>query len=530
MEKKQPDLFRLIHSLTKSEKRYFKIYASRHVIGRENNYLKLFSAIEQQKEYDEDALRKQFRREKFARQLAVTKNYLYKLIMESMRMYHADKTPEAQIRSLIQDAEFFMDRMFRSQAARVIERAKKLVYQYEAFTYLPELMRLERRLMTTEEYAGKTAASMDEFSAEWRLAIERINNLAQYWDLSARMFIIYLQHGSARTEADIRELKALMDSPLLTSEDAAQTFDAKEYFCHINGTYHFLQGDYINAHQFSRRHIELLEQQPDYVVHSPTRYLGRLSIYIFDSFKIQRYDEFFAGMEKIRNFRSLYPDAQGDRLEVELFKISTMLELYACIELGDTEKGLELAPAIEAGLERYGEFIEASLLLSFRFNLASLYFIAGRYEDALTRTNALLNSGQFDIREDIYGFLRVFNIILHYELGNDDLLEYLLKSTYRYLYTRNKIFKFESIALRLIRKLTTRRAGRDLLPIFRELREELLPLADDPYERKAFECIDVVSWLDSKIEGKPLVEVIRRKAGIDIQEQNNAGRNGHQAT
>lgn len=519
MEKKQPDLFRLIHSLSKSEKRYFKVYASRHVIGKENNYLKLFNAIEQQQEYDEDALRKQFRREKFARQIAVTKNYLYKLIMESMRIYHADKTPVAQIRNLIQDADFFMDRLFRSQASKVLERAKKLVYQHEAFTYLPEIMRLERVLMTYAEYNGKTTESIDEFTAECRLAVERIGNLAAYWDISARMFLVYLQQGSTRTEADMRAFRMLMDNPLLRDEDAAQTFEAKEYFYHINGTYYFMHGDYANAHRFSGRHIELLEQQPGYIERSPTRYLGRLSIYMFDSFKLKRYGDFFAGLEKIRNFRTLYPHAVGDRLELELFKVSTMTELFSCLELGDTATGLAIAPGIEAGLEHYGEFIENSLLLSFRFNIASLYFLAGQYKEALKRTNAILDSSEFDVREDIYGFLRVFNIILHYELGNDDLLEYLLKSTYRYLYTRKKIFKFESIVLRLIRKLTTRREGRDLIPIFRELRDELLPLADDPYERKAFEGIDFVSWLESKIEDKPLVEIIRRKAGLDAELQ-----------
>lgn len=517
MDKKQPDLFRLIHSLTKSEKRYFKVYASRHIIGRENNYLKLFNAMEQQKEYDEAAIRKQFRGENFVRQLGVTRNYLYKLIMESMRIYHADKTPQAQIRSLLHDADFFMDRLFTAQAARVIDRAKKLVYKHEAFSYLPEVLRLERRFMTSTEYAGKTAESIDNFSAEYMRALSYMGNLSQYWDLSARMFIMYINRGSMRSEEDERELRTLVEHPLLKSEEAALTFEAKEYYYHINGTYYFLQGDYDNAWKFSRKHIELLEQQPGYVEQAPTRYLGRLSIYIVDSSKLRHFDEFFAGLEKIKNFRTLYPQAQGERLDVEIFKLTAMLELYACIELGDTAKGLALVPFIEDGMTKYGEFLEKSLLLSFRFNLAGLYFLAGHYDEALRRTNDMLNAEQSDVRQDIYGFLRLFNIILHYEMGHDDLIEYLLKSTYRYLYTRKKIFKFESIALRLIRKLTTRRSGRDLVPIFRELREELRPLVDDPYERKAFEGIDVIAWLDSKIEGKPLVDIIRRRSGWQQQ-------------
>ena len=65
MKTNSDPLHQLIHSLSKGEKRSFKIYASRHVLGDENNYVKLFDAIEKQKEYDEEALLKKFKNEKF---------------------------------------------------------------------------------------------------------------------------------------------------------------------------------------------------------------------------------------------------------------------------------------------------------------------------------------------------------------------------------------------------------------------------------------------------------------------------------
>ena len=34
---------------------------------------------------------------------------------------------------------------------------------------------------------------------------------------------------------------------------------------------------------------------------------------------------------------------------------------------------------------------------------------------------------------------------------------------------------------------------------FRALRENLIPLAKDPYERRAFIYFDIISWLESKI-------------------------------
>ena len=54
------DLHKLIKSLSQSEKRFFKIYASRHVIGEQNNYVQLFDAIANQKNYNEKAIKEKF--------------------------------------------------------------------------------------------------------------------------------------------------------------------------------------------------------------------------------------------------------------------------------------------------------------------------------------------------------------------------------------------------------------------------------------------------------------------------------------
>ena len=82
--KRNDSLFRLIRSLSKSEKRFFKIYSERHVIGDQNNYVALFDTIDRQKSYNEEAIIKKFADRKFARRLPVAKNYLYELILKSM--------------------------------------------------------------------------------------------------------------------------------------------------------------------------------------------------------------------------------------------------------------------------------------------------------------------------------------------------------------------------------------------------------------------------------------------------------------
>ncbi|NNK81125.1 MAG: hypothetical protein HKO93_06480, partial [Flavobacteriales bacterium] len=49
-------LFDLVHSMTRSEKRYFKIYIRTHSSKHSDEYIQLFDMIDEQEEYDENAL------------------------------------------------------------------------------------------------------------------------------------------------------------------------------------------------------------------------------------------------------------------------------------------------------------------------------------------------------------------------------------------------------------------------------------------------------------------------------------------
>jgi len=79
----QDNLFQLIKSLSKNEKRYFRLSASTH--KRRTQHLQLFSILDRQQEYDEAAVREFFREQGFTEQLHVARNYLYRMILRSLR-------------------------------------------------------------------------------------------------------------------------------------------------------------------------------------------------------------------------------------------------------------------------------------------------------------------------------------------------------------------------------------------------------------------------------------------------------------
>ena len=125
------------------------------------------------------------------------------------------------------------------------------------------------------------------------------------------------------------------------------------------------------------------------------------------------------------------PDTTFDRA-AENFQNTSLWELIYHFNTGDLEAAIATVPEIEAGLERYKGKVNEARRLTLLFNTAMVFFMAERPSDCLRFINRILDTGPIPHRRDIQRAARRFQLLLHLELGNFDLLEYLLRSAIRY--------------------------------------------------------------------------------------------------
>ena len=79
----------------------------------------------------------------------------------------------------------------------------------------------------------------------------------------------------------------------------------------------------------------------------------------------------------------------------------------------------------------------------------------------------------------------------------------------------------------MIKNLSLKASLGDIYPhqlktAFVNLHKELKQYEDDPYERRAFLYLDILSWLESKIENRPVREIIREKSKIINRKERNS--------
>ena len=166
-------LFELIKSLTKSEKRSFKLFAKRVGGDAESKYLKIFDVMDKMDRYDEAAIMKKLpgvSKTQFANQ----KSHLYGQILASLRLSHLKVDIDIELREQLDYIRVLYKKGLYFQSLRLLERAKKVTGDYRKDLFQLALLDYEKQIRSqqvfdleedyTKQIDDETEQAMDRFS------------------------------------------------------------------------------------------------------------------------------------------------------------------------------------------------------------------------------------------------------------------------------------------------------------------------------------------------------------------------------
>ena len=195
---------------------------------------------------------------------------------------------------------------------------------------------------------------------------------------------------------------------------------------------------------------------------------------------------------------------------VRIFANSYYHELVLLHSTGEFQKSVDLIPIIEKQQEIYDEKISKEMEVLLAYNKAYSYFGVGNYKRALQNLNDVLNDNEQNLRQDVYSFARLFNLVIHYELENYDFLDYVIKSTNRYLSKHDRDYEIENVCIKHIRKLAKTPTAVNRMEIFERMHEDITRLLEDHNERVVLEYFNISAWVDSKIHKCTFEEAVRK--------------------
>lgn len=505
-------LHELVQSLELNEKRYFKLQAS--LQKKESNLAKLFDYYCDVEEFNEEEVRSRFKGQKFLDQLAVTQNHLYDSILRAMRLYHLKRSVEFRLQGMLQDIQFLYEKGLVEQATTLLRKVRKAAMKHDCFQIILDVLNWESRMLSEGFYVGKDESDIDEISEEYYEILGALQNEREYSDLQAKIFNNYYKVGIERKNSDYKTNDQIIKQFALKDESRALTFRSKCCFLNIHAQYNKINGNWEEAYEYRLKLLNLVEEHfgTGFNRDIVKRYFVALNNLIPICVRLRKWDEaleIISKMELIEE-RSLKTHF-SEELKVRIYMQASVAKLAIYARLGMVEEGDALSKELAEKKSELSSYHRKYVLLHLYFNLAYYEFTVGRYSPAIRWLNLVLNDTDIKTAEDLHASTRILTMILQFELGRSEILEYLARSTYRFLRKLEGLYQFEEIMLTFMKKFSKDDTLRENKEIFVQLKTDLEQAGYEPSERNALSTLDLISWVDSKIEATPLHQILKAK-------------------
>jgi hypothetical protein len=226
-------------------------------------------------------------------------------------------------------------------------------------------------------------------------------------------------------------------------------------------------------------------------------------------FDLRNYRGFEKALKQFEDFAESGIARAHENNRIQLFVYINAARLNLHIMRGTFMEGLLIVPEIRSKLAEYSLFLDTHRILVFNYKFATLYFGAGDYETSIDYLRKIINDN-VDLRSDLQCYARLLHLIAHYELGNYQLMDHLIRSVYRFMAKMQNLTSVEELMFAFLRRSFEIPAN--------ELKEELKKLLGkirlvekSRYETRAFAYLDIISWLESKLYGKTMSYILQDK-------------------
>ncbi len=508
MPKRSTDeLFQLIKSLEKAEKRNFKLFVQRNATSSDMKTVQLFDALDKLEDYDEESLLKRNTDIK-KQQLSNLKSHLYRQILASLRILKDDNNIQLQLHELMDYSRILYDKGLYLQSLKTLDRVKEYAKEQHQVTYWLQALIFEKKIEAlyitrSMENRAETLAKEVEEAGDKLTMTNKLSNL------SLQLYSWYINLGHARDDKDRMAIKAFFESNLPAAATLYNGFYEKHYLYESYCWYGFILQDLLMYYRYCQKWVDAFEHEPLMKKVDTPLYIKGLHNLLNAHFVLQNYDKFNTVLDKFEHFYHSKQANSNDNNRVQSFIYLYTGKLNKHFLEGSFTSGLKIIPEIE---EKIGEFrlkMDRHRILVFYYKIACLYFGSGDNEKAIEYLNRIIN-WKVDLRTDLQCYSRLLHLIAHYELGNYDLLEYLVKSVYRFMAKMQNLSVVEEEIFRFLRK-SFHLDKKQVKAAFIALKGKLEKYKDNPLESRSFMYLDIISWLESKIKNVPVQEIMREK-------------------
>ena len=418
-------LYELIHTLDKSEKGFVKKLATLYS-KEEANGARLFDIYNNVKEYDKKKIDQLVQKEKFANRVAVTKHYLYELILRGLKSYYSEKKDLYILKTQIQYAEILKDKGLYKQAFTIVKKAKKIGLHNEIYFPLIELIAIERAMFRVYDANPNELELLAKLSVEEEKKYKYLIEGILFFEKTCFQ-VTKFAHDMGREERIV-----IIDKfDQILNSDEYQNYlylsSKKIKLLHQNVVVfnHFIRQEEI---AFEREGQTLLNMAMDKKQSHPLN--PRWIIQFVNNFAVaaaqfHNLELFVKCIESLEDLKKEIDDSRDFIYQLAETCLINLNCIYFFLS-GDFKSGLK-----DSKLHLQKEMLNINAITdsmaSTYLNKSIFHFLLGEYHDAIKALNAIELYTEQHTTPYVDSECYLIKILSHIELGNTEIALYLTK-------------------------------------------------------------------------------------------------------
>ena len=325
------------------------------------------------------------------------------------------------------------------------------------------------------------------------------------------MYEKLIKAGYAKSDNESNDINEFFNHKIKSFKVEELGFRETLIYYQIWVWYSLLIQDFLSSYKYASKWIDTFNKTPEMINIHPVFYLKGYN-FLLEALALIKYPSKFKNRlnDLLRVVdSSSFPRNQNLNALIFIYKYNNLFNLH--VLEGDFNKSIKIIPKVLDGIETNKNFIDHHHIMLLYYKIACMYFTVDDYDNCIKYLSKIMKNKNIKMREDLQCFTRVLNLIAHWEAGLDFNLDKIIKDTYNYLYKMNDLHEVQKTILKYLKDLENIYPG-EIKGFLRNLHSELKKYEDDPYEKRAFLYLDIISWLESKISNKPVQVIIKEKA------------------
>lgn len=499
------ELFNLIKSLTKAEKRNFRLYANRNYSQSQLKFIELFEILDRAEHYNEAQIEKKLGLTKG--KISNLKRHLYTQILSSLRVITSSKKPNMAAREMVDYAYILYYKSFYLEAIKVLEKAKRLAEKYNMYHMHSIILEFEKRIESRhitrsgleKAYALKEESELvnHKLSTAIRLSNLRI-------DLNAR----YIQFGHCKSQEEKNTLHSFFTEAISDFDEDSLGLIERIYLYQSYVWYYYMRIDFENCLTYAQKWLAVLDSSPEMVEKDVDLYLRAYHYILSSCFHLRWRDKFSTALQDLEGFRKGNYKGFNDLTKIISFQYVHISRLNNIIISGDFDKGQAVISKSLRRINRYKDSLDAHRILVFYFKFAWIYFGDENYSKSIHYLNRIINNELPKLRVDLQVYARIMFLMCHYELQNYEVFAYSIQSFKPYAKKVASTYPIQEVLQEMFIKISKKPLANNVA-ILKDALRQLKELRQNDFYKVSFNYLNVIAWLEAKISRKSLAQIVK---------------------